>query len=155
MGSQYHGLSCYNTGITVRDPLIYFSHLLIRDPSRPSQCPHATVQRVQGGLDYYCKVPGVADLYVTAVGIEEQVGVANEQRRSRGMRDSWRRASGRCRDGRQQHQQRNIVLQPEAAHLQRLALQRREPPPPPECEAAVAAVPRACRVCRFVPVVFR
>ena len=30
----------------------------------------------------------MADLDVTTVGVEEQVGVADEQRRSRGVRDS-------------------------------------------------------------------
>ena len=40
------------------------------------------------GIEVWGQAPGMADLDVTTVGVEEQVGVADEQRRSRGVRDS-------------------------------------------------------------------
>ena len=80
-------------------------------------------------------------LDVAALGVEQQVGVADEER-------------GRARGAfpvRQQHQQRDIVLQPVGAHLERVHAQRGEPPPPPERQAAVGAAARARHVRRVVP----
>lgn len=95
------------------------------------------------------------DLDIATLGVEQQVGVADEQRRCGGVgsRAGSRRAAagGRRQNRRQQHQQCNIVLQPEAAHLQGLRVQRHKPAAPPEGQAAVAAISRARRVRRLVP----
>ena len=120
--------------------------LVCPGPSRASK--NAARQHTQqGGL-----APCHPNLDVAALGVEQQVRVADQQRR---LLLAVGRRMIRRSPPLQQHQQRDVVPQAVRAHLQRLAVQAPEQAGPPEGQAAVRAVARAVRVCRLVPAVWR